>query len=263
MTCGPLQSHFRCTSLCSNAYNDAQYPLPDRVFVSSLASCDIMLEEVIGLPCPPRLRIISLMETDWNQGKRSIIACQLGFFLEDNNLVFLMQYGSRPGQLCISAVLNKQLAHDIVWLTKSPAAFKENDTISCDDQLENNLIFLLMKCLGTPQSVISLLGSTWANTSHMIKTAYRASLNLYKSSADRPLFGPGQGSTYGPFLWLLCFCLIMDSIDPTICSVVFVSAYTTIALSSYGEAFVDDSSSGMTSVYHDDLVLSVEANLQA
>ena len=78
---------------------------------------DIMLEKVFGLPRPHQLRIISLMETDWNQGKNNVIARQLGFLLEDNKLISTMQYGSRPGRMCISAVLNKQLAHDIVRMT--------------------------------------------------------------------------------------------------------------------------------------------------
>ena len=103
-----------------------------------------------------------------------------------------MQYSSRPGEMCISAVLNKQLAHEIIRLTKSPAVFIENDAIGCYDQLKNILRFLLMKRLGTPQSVVSLLKGSWANTAHMIKTAYGASENSYRSNATRPLFGPAQ-----------------------------------------------------------------------
>ena len=86
---------------------------------------DIMLEKVFGLPRPHRLQIISLMETDWNQGKNNVIARQLGFLLEDNKLISTMQYGSRPGRMCISAILNKQLAHGIVRLTRSSAAFHQ------------------------------------------------------------------------------------------------------------------------------------------
>ena len=159
-----------------------------------------MLENVFSLPRPHRLRIISLMETDWNQGKNNVIARQLGFLLEDNKLISTMQYGSRPGRMCISVVLNKQLAHSIARLTKSSAAFIENDAIGCYDQLVNNLLFLLMQRLGMPRSVTKLLGVTWTNTAHMIKTVYGTSSNSYHSTPDRPLFGPGQGSTCGPFL---------------------------------------------------------------
>jgi hypothetical protein len=41
------------------------------------------------------------------------------------NLIPEMQYGSRPGKLCISPVLNKQLTHDIVRQTKRNAAIIE------------------------------------------------------------------------------------------------------------------------------------------
>jgi hypothetical protein len=200
------------------------------------------------------------MESDWNHGKSNVIACQLGFLLGDNNLVPAIQYSAKPGKMC-SAVLDKQFAHDIIILTKSPAIFIENVTIGCYGQLVNKLLFLLMKRLGTPQSVVPLFGGAWTNTAHKIKTAYSTSENSYISNPERP-FSPGQGSTCGPFLWILCCCLITDSIDPTIQGLVFVSACTMFVLSSYGEAFVGDFSLGITSIYQEDPLLSQEANLQ-
>jgi hypothetical protein len=59
--------------------------------------------------------------------------------------------------------------------------------------------------------------------------------------------GIGQGSTIGPFLWLLCFCLITDALGSTCPKMTFVSPNRNVSVSSTGDAFVDDSFLGVTS----------------
>ncbi len=93
---------------------------------------------------------------------------------------------------------------------------------------------------------MSSLADTWSNTTHHIKSKYGISDATYKSTTDIPLFGPEQGSTLGPFLWLILFSLMVSSLLPNTPSATFASADHNIFSNNVGEAFIDDYFLGVT-----------------
>jgi hypothetical protein len=119
--------------------------------------------------------------------------------MEDNNMIPSKQYGSREGRQCISAVLNKQLTHDIIRHTKTMAAFLENDAQGCYDRMVNYLFLLELQRLGIPRTAIRALQKTWANARHHIKTKYGVSPESYINTVQCPLFGPGRVPPLDPF----------------------------------------------------------------
>jgi len=217
-----------------------------------------MLEKEQGNSRCQRLRILALFESDFNQAKRLVIGRKLMHHLEDFEMLSSMQDGSRPGRQCISAVIKKVLSQDYMWLTQKTAAFIENDAIGCYDRLVNNLILILLKKLGLPPTVSACMGELWDKVVHLIKTVYGISDILYGSTGEVPLYGPGQGSTCGPLFWLLCYGVIVESIDPRVSSMKFLSACRSVMVEVYGASFIDDSLLGVSSDYQYDGGLTVQ-----
>jgi hypothetical protein len=222
---------------------------------------DIMLEKEPGNSRCHRLSIIALFESDFNQAKRVLIARPITHHLEDSSLLNEMQYGSRPGKQCTSAVLKKVLCHDIIHQSKSSAAFMENDAVVCYDRLVNNLVLLILCKLGISSSTAKSIASNWDNVIHLIKTAYGTSDITYGSSPLAPLFGPGQGSTDGPTLWQILYWAITKSIDPNLSVARFISVCQSIVTEIPGISFVDDSNVGVTSTLLPSPGLSDQDNL--
>jgi hypothetical protein len=147
---------------------------------------DIMLEKEPGNCRCHWLRILALFESDFNQAKRIAIGRKLMHHLEDYGLLSPMQDGSRPSHQCVSEVLKKVLSHDYVHLTATTAVFIENDAIGCYDRLVINLILMLLKKLGLPDTVTAYIGELWDKVVHLIKTVYGISDVTYGSSPECP-----------------------------------------------------------------------------
>lgn len=98
----------------------------------------------------------------------------------------------------------------------------------------SNFVLLELRHLGLPHTAVMSLAQTWASTIHNVKTVYGISDTTYQNSKEVPLFGPGQGSMLGPFLWLLLFTLIVNSILPDTPSITLSSADKSVSMSDSG-----------------------------
>ena len=78
---------------------------------------DIMLEKTPGDSRCHRLRIIALFESNLSHAKRILIGHKIAHHLEYNNMISEMQFGSRSGRRCLSAVLKKILCHEHIRLS--------------------------------------------------------------------------------------------------------------------------------------------------
>jgi hypothetical protein len=136
----------------------------------------------------------------------------------------------------------------------------ENEAVGCYDRMVNNLLLLELQCLGLHLSAAQALSQTWLHAIHHTRTKYSISTASYANTLDRFLFGPGQGSTLGPFLWLLHFSLMVTSLRPSTPLTRLSSVDRHITVADISEAFVDDSRVGCTSTHAYNPALSLTKN---
>jgi hypothetical protein len=120
----------------------------------------------------------------------------------------------------------------------------------------NPLLILCMRRLGTNPQRAESLALTWQHTIHHIKTKYGISTTSYQNTDNELLYGLGQGSTLGPFSWLLCFILIVNSIKNTTPRLHHRSVDNSIELHHLGDSFVDDTALGCSGLSPNDPLLS-------
>jgi hypothetical protein len=208
---------------------------------------DAMLQKTPDDSRIHRLRTVALLESDFNQSNRLAIGKPVLEHLEDIGALTSMQYGSWPAKFCLSAILNKQLSIEIVRYRKSSMAYIENDTIGCYHRIINPLVLLYLRLLGVPLPALQTLATSWSQSSHRVKTLYGISTQRYTNSTEYFLYGPGQGSTIGPILWLICFLLMWSALLPNLPCMTFSSVDKYFHAKSKGDAFVDDTGLGCTS----------------
>ena len=217
---------------------------------------DVMLEKKPGDHRIHRLRIVALQESDFNQSNRLAIGRPLQHLVEELGLAPDMQHGSRASKLCQSAVLNKQLTFEIHRYQRKPLAYIENDAVGCYDRIINPLVLIFLRILGLSPSIVSSLANTWEQTYHRVRTMYGISAEVYQNTPETPLYGPGQGSTIGPFLWLLCFILIFLSLGREVPGIQLQAVHSAPPITFVGEAFVDDAGLGTNADHNSPQVLA-------
>ena len=85
-----------------------------------------------------KLRIIQLMEGDFNGGLRYIFGRKLMHFSIAQKISSDATYEGRPGRSCHDALLQIQLGMEYCRLSRTMAAFMDIDATACfDNQLRN------------------------------------------------------------------------------------------------------------------------------
>ena len=167
-------------------------------------SINAMLLKSNGSKRVEKLRIIHLLEADFNFVLKLIWGKRLMHFCEDNKLLSDDNAGSRPGQSAHDPSLVKTLALDITRLSKTCIILVDNDAKGCYNRIIKNLAMVACIANGLPVSAANMHNMIHDGMVHYVKTAHGISDAFYKAThSGRHSEGSGQGSGASPCIWLV------------------------------------------------------------
>jgi hypothetical protein len=91
-----------------------------------------------------------------------------------------------------------------------------------------------------------MLGLLWAQLEHHIATGYGVSDKTYSSTLEKILYGIGQGRCASPIRWALLSQLILTALGDKFDCIRLISVDGVEEHVRPGDAFVDDTTTGVT-----------------
>jgi hypothetical protein len=126
-------------------------PLKHGFSPSRWGSClDAILEKTPGQPRLEKLRIIMLYEADFNFVLKLIWGKRLVRNAEYHKVLGTSNHGSRPGQQCADALMEKLLVCEFARLTRTLVITVDNDAKSCYDWIIKTLSMVACIAVGLP-----------------------------------------------------------------------------------------------------------------
>ena len=199
-----------------------------------------MLPKDPGMPKVERLRVIQLLQADYNFVLRIIWGRRLVWNAQKYG-IYMPAQRAQPGNLCIAAALNKVLSYDLMRQTKKLAASFDNDAKGCYDNIVPPQAMVNCRRLGLPKPAAKILTTILNNTVYRIRTGHGISARTYQTNALRRILGTGQGSCASPSIWV-------SVLDPILWSIAVKYSCFQLdtpagsKISRIGDAYVDDTS---------------------
>ena len=166
------------------------------------AKCiDVMLEKKKGIRRIHQLRIIGLVEADFNTALKLFFAKQM-VANSENTTLSEEQWGGRPGRTATDPALRKMLAFEYGRAMFVTIALFANDATACFNRMVPNISTLVAMKYGVQPSVMKSRNIVMATMEHSIRTKHGDSSGSYRQlPGDVQLAGETQGKGDVASLW--------------------------------------------------------------
>ncbi len=165
---------------------------------------DVMLEKKKNVRKIHQLRIIGIMEADFNTALKIIFARKLMTAAEYSGTLNDEQWGSRSKRTATDAALRKMLTFEYGRYMKATIALFANDQTACFDRMWPELTNVIAGVSGCDANVLKCRSKVMNGMNRHIKTAYGISAGSYTNPIEEPkLKGEIQGKGDVASLWAM------------------------------------------------------------
>jgi len=163
---------------------------------------EVMLEKASGNPMIHRLRIIVLLEADFNLALRIIWMRRLFPRAEEMGIPS-EQWGNRKNRNSIDCASMKLLTNEHLRHERKSAAMMAMDAAACYDRIITALSNICERRHGLPPSACETKSKTLFGMLRHVRTAYGDSEEFYTSVGEDLMHGECQGKTSSPPSWAI------------------------------------------------------------
>jgi len=189
-------------------------------------------------PYLDKLRIIQLIETDFNGIIKILINRRLMRHTDSQRTNSNQTYGGRQGHITYDDMIISQLSTDITCLNRSNLLIIFNNADECYDRMCPQLYFLVLRRMSCPKSVVSCYTRTLAHLVHKILTAHAVSTQ----SITLKFGGSCQGSAGSGASWHCYMEPLLDALSHYSPGCQFTDVTITIHFLLYLIGYIDDNS---------------------
>jgi hypothetical protein len=170
-----------------------------------------MLEKIPGKPFLHKLRVIHILEANYNLALKEIFGRRLMWNCEDYGNLGDIQDGFRKGRSTIRTLLHNEIVNDYNKCLRINNFVGMMDISGCFDRIVAPVISLLNRKNGCPQEVlVSMHATTLEQAKYHLKTKHGTTSSSYSHSKETPIYGNGQGAGDSPSQWCQQSTILFD-----------------------------------------------------
>jgi hypothetical protein len=151
-----------------------------------------MLEKTLGVTLVSKLRVILLMEADFNATNKIVYGDRLMENVRKHNQM-PEEIFSEKNRMADDGTLCKTLFYDIAWQAHVPAAIASVDALNCYNRIAHTIVSLVFQAFGVPTTAIKTMLGAIENMKFFLRTGFGDS----KSFAGGGISMKTQGLTQG------------------------------------------------------------------
>jgi hypothetical protein len=208
---------------------------------------DVMLEKVKGLRKIHRLRIIGLLEADFNTALKFFFAKQLMKNAEQTDLC--EEQWARANRTAMDPALRKILGFEYSRLMYITITLLANDMTACFDRMVPDISSIIARKYGISKGIMRCRNKVIESMQHHIQTAHGDSTNYYENDPESiPMSGEIQGKGDVATLFALESQTILNTHRELTTGIVLPHvAHPNVRIVKNNDAYVDDND-GSTAV---------------